>query len=203
MSIAIDNQLIYYSSHSTSIVENLTGVYLWPCTTNSLGTNLSQLLSTQEEHLYQAWRCASFEPPCNSIHIVVQLIYCNWHTTSILEKQKGTCLVLAVYDKHTLNKFLSAPYHQGSALVPCLEAFIVQTAWQQHPYWYLALISAIALVYWRYKTVCSSSCVRWTHLEQIFGRFSLSRKCIGTMLWGVHLWNSWAAASPLISLDLQ
>ena len=59
-------------------------------------------------------------------------------------------------------------------------------------------ISAIALVYWRSKMVCSSGYVRRTHLEQIFGSSSPSRKCIGTKLGGVHCSNSLAAASPLI-----
>ena len=59
-------------------------------------------------------------------------------------------------------------------------------------------IAAIALVYWRSKKVCRSRFVRRTHLEQIFGISSPSRKCIGTMLGGIYRSNRQAAASPLI-----
>ena len=59
-------------------------------------------------------------------------------------------------------------------------------------------IAAIAIVYCRSKMMCSSSCVRQTYLEQTFGSSSLPKKCIGTMLWGVHHSNSRASASPLI-----
>ena len=38
------------------------------------------------------------------------------------------CVAWTVYNELTWNKFLSAPHQPGSALVPCLEAFIVQTA---------------------------------------------------------------------------
>ena len=59
-------------------------------------------------------------------------------------------------------------------------------------------ISAIALVYWKSKKVCRSGCVQQTHLEQIFGSSSPSRKCINNMLGVAHCVNSKAAASPLI-----
>ena len=62
----------------------------------------------------------------------------------------------------------------------------------------LITIAAIALVYWRSKRVCSSGCVIWTLLEQIFGSFSPLRKCIGTMLGGVHNLNILPGASPLM-----
>ena len=92
-----------------------------------------------------------------------------------------------MYNKHTWNKILAAPHHPRSAFLPCLEAFIVQIPWQQHP---------------RSKEVCSSAYVRRTHLEQIVCSSSPSRKCIGTMLGGVHFSNSRAAASPLHSVAI-
>ena len=58
--------------------------------------------------------------------------------------------------------------------------------------------AAIELVYWRSKKVCSYGCVRRTHLKQILGSYSPSKKFIGTMLGVVHLSNNLAAASPLI-----
>ena len=42
---------------------------------NALGTNLWQLLSTQEVDWYQAFRHSSFEHPARSILIYIVLIY--------------------------------------------------------------------------------------------------------------------------------
>ena len=39
-------------------------------------------------------------------------------------------------------------------------------------------IATITLVYWRSKRVCSSGCVRWTVLEQIYASTSLSRSTL-------------------------
>ena len=43
---------------------------------------------------------------------------------------------------------------------------------------YRFTVAAIALVYWRSIRVCSSGCVRRTHLKQIFASFSPLRKFI-------------------------
>ena len=107
---------------------------------------------------------------------------------------------MAVYNERTLYKILAASLHPRSSLVPCLEAFIFRTAWQHHTHWYSIdfSIAALALVYWRSKKVCSYGCVWRTHLKQIFGSSSPSKKLIVTMLGGFHLSNCLAAASLLI-----
>ena len=59
-------------------------------------------------------------------------------------------------------------------------------------------IATIALVYWKSKKVCISGCVRRTLLEQIYASSSSPRKCIGTVLVGVHRSNIRPGASPLL-----
>ena len=88
-SISIYILLIYYSFHSTSILDKQTVVYLWLCAMNSLGTNFWHYLSTQKVHLYQPWRRSLLEYLAMSIAIDIKLIYYSFHITSILEKQKG------------------------------------------------------------------------------------------------------------------
>ena len=56
----------------------------------------------------------------------------------------------------------------------------------------------IAIVCWSSYKVCSSGCVRRTHLKQIFISYSSPRKCTCTMLRGVHCSNSRPGASQLI-----
>ena len=127
------------------------------------------------------------------IPIVIDLL--SWH----MQIYWGECVTRDVNGVLTWNKFLSAPHHPESLLVPCLEAFLLWPAGQWHPYWYsvhLYTIAAIVLVYWRGKKVCSSGCVWRMHLEQISVSSTQPRKCINTKLGGVHRTISRAAASP-------
>ena len=106
------------------------------------------------------------------------------------------CAALAVYAIRSWNKSLTAPHHPGSTMIPCLEAFIVQTAEQQHPHWCSNVDDIIG--YTGESVQFWLDCVRRTDFEQVSVSSTPPRKCIGTMLWGVHRSNSRAAASPLI-----
>ena len=100
-----------------------------------------------------------------------------------------------MFDERSWNKFLQAPYHPGSLLVPSLKAFIVQTSGQEHPHSYSTDI--LVIVYYIWKLVCNSGFVQWTLVEQTFGNTSPPRKLTGTNLGGVHRSNIWPGASSL------
>ena len=96
--MAIDIQLIYYSNHSTTVLDKQTGVKFWLCTTSVLGGNFSQLLYIQEVHWYHASKCSSFEHPARSIYIDIQFTIAN--IALVYWRSKRVCSS-AVYDKRS------------------------------------------------------------------------------------------------------
>ena len=53
-----------------------------------------------------------------------------------------------MFDERSWNKLLAAPLHQGSWLVPSLEAFIVRTSGQEQPHWYSIDYLQLSLLYY-------------------------------------------------------
>ena len=68
-------------------------------------------------------------------------------TSTIYTGETKWCAALTVYVALTWNKFLSGPHHPRSVLIPCLKAFVILTAGQQHHRWY-SIARWHHLIYW-------------------------------------------------------
>ena len=101
-----------------------------------------------------------------------------------LEQILNCCQLLTHQEVHLYHAWRRSSFVQPGSSIPLIL--------------YRSTIAAIAVVYFKSKKVCSSDCVRRTHLKQIFVSSSPPMKCIGTIYGGVHRSNSRAATSQLI-----
>ena len=168
------------------------GKKLWLCMTNALGSNFCQLLPTQEVHWYHVLRRSLF----NSRAAASPLIF-NRSTIAAIVLVYWRSKKVCSYNIRTWNKFLSAPHHPKSALVPCLEVFFVQTAGQQHPLWY-----SIRWHHQIYRGEAKRSVALTVHDVWTWNKFLSAPhhpgSAFGTMLGGIYHSYSRATVSPLI-----
>ena len=170
--------------------ERQEGVQFWLCTSYALGTNFSELHTTQEVHWYLAWRHSSYVQPGSSIYIDIQLHLLRWHH----QVYRGECAALAVYYVRTWIKYQWASHHQESTLIPSFEAFILQPEGQQHLNWYSIAYTIATSILERKEGVQLWLCTTYA----LGTNFTPPTKYITTKHWVIHLMTSQAAGSQLI-----